>query len=194
MTGRLPRYMAIYFFQPLYKEVMVVYSYLYCLLFSSVLLLVAGQLPLPSPQYLPPDISSGALETKSQIPNTQWSNLLGNLLYFYEAQRSGKLPATNRVLWRNDSALNDGSDIGLDLSGGYYDAGGNDCQLPLYAICHTRFSSFHLLRLYQSHLSFSEYNCFIRYGYPIHSCRHSPFLQFVIALYILEKVHMLLIC
>ncbi|CAL4104840.1 unnamed protein product, partial [Meganyctiphanes norvegica] len=42
---------------------------------------------------------------------------------FYEAQRSGKLPADHRVPWRGDSATNDGSDVGLDLSGGYYDAG-----------------------------------------------------------------------
>jgi endoglucanase len=28
-----------------------------------------------------------------------------------------------RVPWRNDSALSDGQDAGLDLTGGYYDAG-----------------------------------------------------------------------
>jgi len=43
--------------------------------------------------------------------------------FFYEAQRSGDLPADNRVSWRGDSALDDGSDVGVDLSGGYYDAG-----------------------------------------------------------------------
>ncbi|TOF86547.1 hypothetical protein CGJ15_25165, partial [Vibrio parahaemolyticus] len=42
---------------------------------------------------------------------------------FYEAQRSGKLPADQRVTWRFDSALDDGSDVGHDLTGGYYDAG-----------------------------------------------------------------------
>lgn len=42
---------------------------------------------------------------------------------FYEAQRSGPLPADNRVTWRGDSALEDGSDVGHDLTGGYYDAG-----------------------------------------------------------------------
>lgn len=42
---------------------------------------------------------------------------------FYEAQRSGKLPDDNRVAWRGDSALNDGADVGVDLTGGYYDAG-----------------------------------------------------------------------
>nr|ADB85440.1 GH9 family protein [Limnoria quadripunctata] len=42
---------------------------------------------------------------------------------FYEAQRSGKLPADQRVTWRADSGLQDGADVGLDLTGGYYDAG-----------------------------------------------------------------------
>ena len=72
------------------------------------------------------DLIGGSEQPSSQdsIPNSQWSTLLGNLLYFYEEQRSGRLPSTKRVSWRNDSSVNDGSDVGLDLSGGYYDAGG----------------------------------------------------------------------
>ncbi|KAK6156120.1 hypothetical protein DH2020_010368 [Rehmannia glutinosa] len=50
--------------------------------------------------------------------------LTKSLLYF-EAQRSGKLPTDQRVQWRGDSALNDGKDAGVDLVGGYYDAGDN---------------------------------------------------------------------
>ncbi|KAI3470893.1 hypothetical protein Pfo_027556 [Paulownia fortunei] len=46
-------------------------------------------------------------------------------LLFYEAQRSGKLPSNQRVQWRGDSALNDGKSAGIDLVGGYYDAGDN---------------------------------------------------------------------
>ncbi|KAF5369970.1 hypothetical protein D9758_001185 [Tetrapyrgos nigripes] len=84
---------------------------------------VASQLSLPESPWLPPDASKGAQPSNGSSPNSQWSNLLGNLLYFYEAQRSGVLPSTNRVSWRNDSCTNDGSDVGLDLSGGYYDAG-----------------------------------------------------------------------
>ena len=42
-------------------------------------------------------------------------------MLFYEAQRSGKLPATQRVTWRKDSALNDKGANGEDLTGGYYD-------------------------------------------------------------------------
>ncbi|XP_077869189.1 uncharacterized protein LOC100367086 [Saccoglossus kowalevskii] len=44
-------------------------------------------------------------------------------LLFYEAQRSGVLPADNRVPWRGDSATDDATPNGEDLSGGYYDAG-----------------------------------------------------------------------
>ncbi|KAK9806714.1 hypothetical protein WJX72_000352 [[Myrmecia] bisecta] len=50
--------------------------------------------------------------------------LLGNSLWFYEAQRSGRLPAGNRVPWRGDSALGDRHSLsGSDLTGGLYDAG-----------------------------------------------------------------------
>ncbi len=83
---------------------------------------VLAQLPLPSATFLPPPAFSGAIPSaQNSVPNSQWSMLLGNLLYFYEAQRSGRLPSTKRVSWRNDSAVNDGSDAGLDLTGGYYD-------------------------------------------------------------------------
>jgi len=58
--------------------------------------------------------------------------MVGNLLYFYEAQRAGKLPSTNRVSWRNDSVLSDGQDRGVDLSKGYFDAGNFiKCTYPL---------------------------------------------------------------
>lgn len=50
-----------------------------------------------------------------------YSEVLDLSLLFYEAQRSGKLPASQRVKWRKDSALNDQGNDGEDLSGGYYD-------------------------------------------------------------------------
>ncbi|MEM8611646.1 MAG: glycoside hydrolase family 9 protein, partial [Cyanobacteria bacterium P01_H01_bin.105] len=52
-----------------------------------------------------------------------YGQALQTSLLFYEAQRSGDLPDNNRITWRGDSALNDGADVGLDLTGGYYDAG-----------------------------------------------------------------------
>ena len=42
---------------------------------------------------------------------------------FYEFQRSGILPDDQRDNWRGDSGLKDGSDVGVDLTGGWYDAG-----------------------------------------------------------------------
>ena len=46
-------------------------------------------------------------------------------LLFYECQRSGPLPNNNRIYWRHDSMLDAGADNGVDLTGGYYDAGDN---------------------------------------------------------------------
>lgn len=59
--------------------------------------------------------------TPSPFPN--YAEALQKSLFFYEVQRSGRLPANNRVEWRGDSALDDGADNGVDLTGGWYDAG-----------------------------------------------------------------------
>jgi len=66
-------------------------------------------------------LASGAQQCTKAAYN--YDEVLHDSFLFYEAQRSGRLPSDNRVDWRGDSALNDGSDAGLDLSGGYYDAG-----------------------------------------------------------------------
>ncbi|PIN06028.1 Cellulase [Handroanthus impetiginosus] len=59
------------------------------------------------------------------VVSVDYGAALTKSLLFYEAQRSGKLPSDQRVLWRGDSALSDGKDAGIDLVGGYYDAGDN---------------------------------------------------------------------
>jgi endoglucanase len=85
---------------------------------------VLGQLHLPDPPFIPQDPEKGSYtSSNSSLPNPQWTALLGNALYFYEGQRSGKLPSNNRVSWRNTSSTDDGKDVGIDLTGGYYDAG-----------------------------------------------------------------------
>ena len=56
-------------------------------------------------------------------PAFNYGEALQKSIWFYDAQRSGDLGADNRVSWRGDSALTDGRDVGLDLSGGFYDAG-----------------------------------------------------------------------
>lgn len=55
--------------------------------------------------------------------NPNYAEALQKSLFFYEAQRSGPLPADHRVSWRGPSALEDGRDYGVDLRGGWYDAG-----------------------------------------------------------------------
>ncbi len=52
-----------------------------------------------------------------------YGEALQKSLYFYECQRSGALPANNRVEWRGNSGMTDGADVGKDLTGGWYDAG-----------------------------------------------------------------------
>ncbi|CAN6224353.1 unnamed protein product [Urochloa humidicola] len=48
---------------------------------------------------------------------------LSKSLLYFEAQRSGRLPHNQRVAWRGHSGLTDGLQQGVDLVGGYYDAG-----------------------------------------------------------------------
>ncbi|GKV17603.1 hypothetical protein SLEP1_g28083 [Rubroshorea leprosula] len=64
-----------------------------------------------------------------------YGDALTKSILFFEGQRSGKLPPSQRMTWRKDSALRDGFQIGVsmhsysrikvDLVGGYYDAGDN---------------------------------------------------------------------
>ena len=54
-----------------------------------------------------------------------YGEALQKSLLFYELQRSGDLPEEVRCNWRGDSCLKDGSDVGLDLTGGWFDAGDN---------------------------------------------------------------------
>ncbi|XP_078488276.1 uncharacterized protein LOC100175432 [Ciona intestinalis] len=52
-----------------------------------------------------------------------YNEVISMSILFYEAQRSGELPSSNRIPWRGDSGLRDGCDVGVDLTGGWYDAG-----------------------------------------------------------------------
>ncbi|KAL5744327.1 hypothetical protein ACOSQ2_027443 [Xanthoceras sorbifolium] len=54
-----------------------------------------------------------------------YGDALSKSILFFEGQRSGRLPPNQRMSWRKDSALHDGFQIGVDLNGGYYDAGDN---------------------------------------------------------------------
>ncbi|KAG6486338.1 endoglucanase 11-like isoform X1 [Zingiber officinale] len=52
-----------------------------------------------------------------------YKDALSKSLLYFEAQRSGRLPYNQRVTWRSHSGLIDGLQQGVDLVGGYYDAG-----------------------------------------------------------------------
>lgn len=65
----------------------------------------------------------GLRDRQSPAAKFNYGEVLQKSLYFYEAQRSGRLPANFRVKWRGDSGLRDGAEVGLDLTGGYHDAG-----------------------------------------------------------------------
>lgn len=69
-----------------------------------------------------PSSESSASESHGE-GSLNYGEALQKSLLFYEAQRSGDLPEDNRIAWRGDSALKDGQDVGIDLTGGYYDAG-----------------------------------------------------------------------
>ncbi|KAJ7957856.1 Endoglucanase [Quillaja saponaria] len=54
--------------------------------------------------------------------NQKYADALKVATQFFDVQKSGKL-VDNKISWRGDSALKDGSQAGLDLSKGMYDAG-----------------------------------------------------------------------
>jgi endoglucanase len=74
----------------------------------------------------PGNVSSGSSGT-SGAGSTEgaysYAEALQKAILFYELQRSGRLPAEQRNNWRGDSGLEDGADVGVDLTGGWYDAG-----------------------------------------------------------------------
>ncbi|XP_028777232.1 endoglucanase 11-like [Neltuma alba] len=54
-----------------------------------------------------------------------YKQALSHSLLYFESQRSGHLPHNQRATWRHHSGLTDGLEQGVDLVGGYYDAGDN---------------------------------------------------------------------
>lgn len=84
------------------------------------------------PQTKPQEDTTGLTETgrgyegRKGTGDFNYGEALQKSLMFYELQRSGDLDENNdRTNWRGDSGMNDGADVGLDLTGGLYDAGDN---------------------------------------------------------------------
>nr|BBJ26603.1 GH9 cellulase [Xylophaga rikuzenica] len=67
-------------------------------------------------------LATAALINAESSTRYDYKEALRLSILFYDAQRSGRLPADNPIPWRGDSAVDDG-DAGHDLSGGWYDAG-----------------------------------------------------------------------
>lgn len=70
-------------------------------------------------------LSENATEYEGRVGTGDYNygEALQKAILFYELQRSGDLPEETRCNWRADSGLMDGADVGLDLTGGLYDAG-----------------------------------------------------------------------
>ncbi|MQM16924.1 hypothetical protein Taro_049887 [Colocasia esculenta] len=86
---------------------------LLCFIFS---LLLAGATALPVRHQRP---------RHHPTATHNYRDALTKSILYYEGQRSGRLPASQRLKWRRDSGLSDGSAMRVDLVGGYYDAGDN---------------------------------------------------------------------
>ncbi len=69
--------------------------------------------------------NSGVYEGREGTGKYNYGEALQKSIMFYDLQRSGDLPDGFRCNWRGDSCLKDGNDNGIDLSGGFYDAGDN---------------------------------------------------------------------
>lgn len=77
-------------------------------------------------------VLSGLILTTSLLPagsifaasNPDYSTALKDSIIFYDANKCGKDVAKNNYFdWRGACHTQDGSDVGLDLTGGYHDAG-----------------------------------------------------------------------
>ncbi|CAI5513230.1 unnamed protein product [Closterium sp. Naga37s-1] len=95
-------------------------------------LLLAVALPFSSfPQRSwaakPPDPAAVAapVEEAAAAARLNYSEALEKCIFFFQLQRSGRLPRSQLPTWRGDSGLTDGKAEGVDLTRGYYDSGDN---------------------------------------------------------------------
>ncbi len=63
------------------------------------------------------------LSVHSGFADYNYAEALQKAIFFMEGQQSGRLSPNNRVEWRGPAHTEDGRDAGIDLSGGWYDAG-----------------------------------------------------------------------
>ncbi|KAE8695209.1 Endoglucanase 11 [Hibiscus syriacus] len=83
-------------------------------------------------------VSAISITTTAAPQPFDYADALAKSLLYFEFQRSGRLPYNQRVTWRDHSGLTDGLEQGVDLVGGYYDAGDHvKFGLPMAFTAHT---------------------------------------------------------
>jgi endoglucanase len=135
-----------------------------------------GATPTPAPTAAPTPTASPT-PSKSPIPSQpdnptpqtgkfSYGQALQKALLFFEINRSGTLSANNRIEWRSNANVTDGADVNLDLSGGYYDAGGHVkfAQPTAYSITTLAWSAMQYKDAYVSVGQFNEVLDAIRWG------------------------------
>lgn len=123
------------------------------------------------------DMNLDNLAIDSRQPHTSSLNAMGTAKFnylevlqknwqFYMANRSGRMGADNIVSWRQDSTLNDGSDVGRDLTGGYFDAGDHIkfIQTINHAITYLSWSGIDYREAFQSSGQLNELMNAVRHG------------------------------
>ncbi|HEQ72138.1 MAG TPA: glycoside hydrolase, partial [Spirochaetia bacterium] len=61
--------------------------------------------------------------TNRAVANYNYADVFAKSILFYEANWCGPDAGENRLAWRGPCHTGDGSDVGLDLAGGFHDAG-----------------------------------------------------------------------
>lgn len=99
---------------------LLILTSIFALLLSKTAVLAAKP-PTATPAGVTPTRTPTPQAGPTATPQTpvifNYGEALQKGIWFYDAQRSGPLPATNRVFWRGDSGMNDVP------TGGWYDAG-----------------------------------------------------------------------
>ena len=86
-------------------------------------LLITGTFSVPACAVQSSTLGTSVTASAAESDTYNYGEAMQKAIMFYEFQRSGKTSPDQRNNWRGDSGMNDGADAGLDLTGGYYDAG-----------------------------------------------------------------------
>ena len=83
---------------------------------------VVDPVPEPTPD-APPSPGQSGSDPNSPFDASDYAEAANLSMSFFYANYAGDLPDEFHFDWRGDSTLDDGADVGRDLSGGWFDAG-----------------------------------------------------------------------